>query len=285
MWRVETKDDSDYSVFRFDSDGTVSALSATSHTAGESKVIGTATYELDDPKSPKSIAFRGTKGSKAFAYGTSPMAILKYDDTSFTCEMPGAGATRWIKVDPYRYFIILAARTGEFYDTSGPAFPILIKLVGNESLIDAVGTYSAQGKRAFGTVPTQAYADFLKEPKQDSEVMLRLEINSAQYQRSLNILRSWERRVRDGALLYPARSSFNNILLVKAVAETLNQCSDTIKVYQLNYLHPEDWITDNYGSSLVPFNYFKELRRLNEKLHVTDDKFQQALVAGTPKGY
>jgi hypothetical protein len=285
-WKVETNASTEYALYRFSADGTVTALSpAASTQAAETAELARAFYELDDPKMPKAIAFKGTKGSKAFPYGTNPMEIVKYDDTSFTCVMPRVGQTRWIRVDPYRYFIVLAARTGEFYDRSGPAFPMLIKLVGKESVVDAFGTYSKAGTRAFGTVPSQAYADFLKEPQQDSEVMLRLEINSAQYERGLNILRSWERRVREGALLYPARSPLNNILLVKAVAETLNQCSDEIKIYQLNYLHPEDWITTQYGSPLVPFNYFKELRRLNESLHVRDDKFKQALLAGTAKDY
>jgi hypothetical protein len=285
-WKIEAAGSSEYAVYRFSSNGTVTAISsASSSQSAEAKEIGRASYELDDPKMPKAIVFKETKGNKPFAYGSAPMEILKYDDMSFTCVMPRVGATRWVRIDPYRYFIVLAARTGEFYDSSGPAFPMLIKLVGQESVVDAVGTYSSEGKRAFGTVPSEAYADFLKEPKQVSEVMLRLEINSAQYNRGLDVLRSWERRVRDGALLYPARSPLNNILLVKAVAESLTQCSDQIKLYQLNYLHPEDWITDNYRSQLVPFNYFKELRRLNESLHVRDEKFQQALLAGTARDY
>ena len=51
------------------------------------------------------------------------------------------GTTRWTRVDPDRYFIVLAARKGEFYDTSGSAFPMVIKLAGGVPTIDAFGIY------------------------------------------------------------------------------------------------------------------------------------------------
>jgi hypothetical protein len=77
----------------------------------------------------------------------------------------------------------------------------------------------------------------------------------------------------------------NNILLVKAVTETLNRCSDEINLYNLNYLHPEDWISEKYSPQYVPFMYFRELRRLNESRHVRDDQLQQASLGGqSPEG-
>lgn len=273
-WRAATSDVANPALYQFTPDGTVTVLSRSgSGQDAELEVIASATYKLDDPKAPKSIKLTALDEGGVFAEGTSSMEITKYDDASFTCVRPGAGPTRWIKVDPNRYFIVLAARSGEFFDRSGPAFPMLIKMAGEEAQIDAVGTYSAKGKRAFGPVPPEAYGDFLREPRTDSEVMLRLEINSAQYERGLKILQEWERRVRENALLYPARTSLNNVLLVKSVAETLNQCGEEIKLYKLNYLHPEDWISDKYAPPFLPFNYFKELRRLNESRHVRDEAF------------
>ena len=198
-----------------------------------------------------------------------------------TCEMPGYGRIRWTKVDPNRYFLILAARRGEFYDTSGPSFPMLIKIAGSQSQVDAVGMYSDHGKKAFGTVPPVAYKDYIREPQNDSEVMLRLEINAAQYERDLKILRTWERRVRDEELLYPVNIPLNHVLLIKAVTETLNQCSEEFKLYKLSYLTHEDWITEKYGPEFIPFAFFKELRRLNESRHVPDDKFPRATLPGS----
>lgn len=82
--------------------------------------------------------------------------------------------------------------------------------------------------------------------------------------------------------MYPTRPDLNNILLVKAVTETLNHCGDAIHLYKLNYLYPEDWITEKYPPQYVPFMYFRELRRLNEAEHVRDDEFQQASLVVSP---
>lgn len=273
-WKVATPDETSSMLYRFAPDGTVTALSnSVSGKNSEPQEIDRATYKLKNPVSPKAIALTATNEGRVFARGTSLMQIASYDDESFTCVKPGSGPTRWIKVDPQRYFIVLAARSGAFYDRSGPAFSMLVKIAGRETQVDAVGTYSAQGKRTFGPVPPTAYQEFMKEPHNDSEVMLRLEITSAQYERGLKILRTWERRVREDALFYPRTSYLNNVLLVKEVAESLNQCSEKIKLYKLNYLIDEDWITEKYGSPFIPFNYFKELRRLNESLHVRDEVF------------
>ena len=176
--------------------------------------------------------------------------------------------------EPHRYFLVLAGRSGTFYDKSGPAFPMLIKLDGERTQVDAVGLSSIQGKRMFGTVPEESYREFMKELPAASDVMLRLEITSAQYERGLKVLRTWERRVKEDALLYPD-VSMDNILLVKQVTESLNQCGEKeIKLYKLDWGF-EDKISDNTLPSRIPFLFFKEMKRLNESLHVRDDKFEE----------
>lgn len=276
-WKAVTGK-TDAVLYRFTPGGTVTVLLASGSgqvSQPKEQEIGRATYELDDPKAPKSIAVTAITKGRVFLYGKSSIQIIEYTDSSMTCEMPGYGRVRWTKVDPNQYFIVLAARRGEFYDTSGSAFQILIKVVAGEPTFDAVGTYSDNGTSAFGRVPAPAYKDFLREPRNDSEVMLRLAINSAQYDRGLKVLRTWERRVRDDELLYPLSPPLNNVLLVKAVTESLNQCSEEIKLYQLNYLI-EDWIAERYSPPFIPFAYFKELRRLNESVHVGDEGFKKS---------
>ncbi|HEX8088451.1 MAG TPA: hypothetical protein VF762_06330 [Blastocatellia bacterium] len=258
--------------YRFAPDATVTVLSGSGHGQGsELREVATATYALDDPRAPKAILFKAAKEGGGFAQGMTSMDITVYDDTSFTCVRPGYESTRWVRVDPYRYFIVLAARSGTFYDRSGPAFSMLIKLDGAKPEVAAVGIYSVKGEASFGTVPAETYNEFMKEPAKTSDVMLRLEITGAQYERGLKILRTWERRVRDGALLYPD-VSLDNILLAKQVTETLNQCGERVKLYNLDW-GVEDKISDNAKPTHIPFLYFKELRRLNESLHVRDEKF------------
>ena len=268
-------------LYRFDANGEVSVLSVSGTEAP--RQTATASYEvINEPDSPRLISFKASGKDRIFGSIKKTMKVVKYDDSSITCEIPGMGTTRWTMVDPNRYFIVLAARNGEFYDTSGSAFPMVIKLAGGAPTIDAFGVYLAKDGRALGTVPPDVYKKYLREGRNDSETTLRLEINSRQYERALKVIKEWERRDREGALLYTTAvetlddaTYLNNILVVKAVTETLNRCSEDVNLYPLNYVHKDDWISDKFGSAFVPFYYFKELRQRNEARHIDDKKFQE----------
>jgi hypothetical protein len=270
-------------LYQFDSNGGVTVLSVSGTEAP--RQTASASYKvIDEIDAPKSISFTATGKSRIFGAVQKTMKVVSYDDSSITCAIPGVGKTRWTRVDPGRYFIVLSARTQEFYDSSGSAFPMVIKLAGGVPTIDAFGVYLSKDGRTFGTVPPALYKDHLREARKDSETTLRLEINSRQYERALKIIKEWQRRDREDALLYVTSNtveaaddpvSLNNILVVKAVTETLNQCSDDVDLHKLNYLSPEDWVTGNNGSKFVPFVYFKELRRRNEARHIDDKKFQE----------
>ena len=268
-------------LYRFDSKSQVTVLSITG--AAEPKQIAIASYTVNkELGKPESISFTTTGKNRIFGAVRKTMTIESYDDVSITCAIPGIGTTRWDRVDPDRYFIVLSARTGQFYDTSGSAFSMVIKMAGGVPTVDAFGIYLANDGRNFGTVPEAIYKDYLREAQKDSETTLRLEINSRQYERALKIIKEWERRDREGALLYTYYAdaaedptSLNNILIVKAVTETLNQCTDDVNLYKLNYVVADDWITNKVGSAFVPFYYFKELRQRNEARHIPEQKFQE----------
>jgi hypothetical protein len=272
-WRMANTDAAGSTLYRFALDGTIAKVSDSitrQSSVGPEAVV--ATYALDDPKAPKVITFQATKASPGFARGTTAMTIKAFDDSSFTCAGPDQSLIQWVKADDSRYFIILAGRKGLFYDRSGPAFPMLIKLDGEKMQVDAVGIYSIRNTANFGSIPSETYQEFMKESGNSSDVMLRLEISGAQYERGLQILRSWERRVREGTLLYPD-ISMDNILLVKQITESLNQCAEKIKLYNLDW-GVDDKISDNTKPTHIPFLYFQELRRLNQAIHVGDEKFQ-----------
>ena len=274
-------------LYSFDSEGVVKVLKVSG--TAKSHEIATAKYELvqeqlDEMAAPqqksseeKEISFTATGTNRIFGRTKTSMKVVSYDDSSVTCVIPGvAGTTRWTRVDPDRYFIVLVARENEFYDKSGSAFPMVIRLAGGVPKIDAAGTYSNHGKAAFGAVPSEIYKDYLREARGDSEVILRLEISSRQYERALKVVQEWQRRARENALLYQeAYLSLNNIVLVKDVTETLNLCQNDFDLYKLDYAYPRDWITDNYSPEFVPFFFFKELRKRNEARHIEYNKFNQ----------
>ena len=274
----------DARLYTFGADGQMKVLTVSG--TAEPKEIASASYEVDQTMNPMLVSFTATGRNRIFGRLRASMKVVGYDDTSLTCAIPGMGTTRWTKVDPNRYFIVLTARQNEFYDKTGSAFPVLIKVsVGGVPEINAVGIYSDDGKQHFGTVPPEAYKDYLREARGDAEVVLRLEINGAQYERGLKIVKEWQRRAREDALLYRPPYAYslalNNVILVKAVTETLNQCSDDVHLYKLDYVHPADWLSDQYSPELIPFYYFKELRRMNEARHIGEQKFQEVLPANS----
>jgi hypothetical protein len=275
-------------LYEFGADGIVKVLQVSG--GAKPREIAAAEYKfieeplVEEPAAPTQkapdiqVSFTATGKNRIFGMTETTMKVVSYDDSSITCEIPGVkGAVRWTRVDPDRYFMILVARQNEFYDKSGSAFPIVIKLAGGVSKIDAAGTYSHHGTAAFGAVPPETYKDYLREARGDSETILRLEINSQQYERALKVVQEWQRRVRENGLLYQHESPFtlNNIVLVRDVINTLNLCQNDLDLYKLDYSYPKDWISDNYGPEFVPFFFFQELRRRNEARHIDYKKFQE----------
>jgi hypothetical protein len=130
----------------------------------------------------------------------------------------------------------------------------------------------------FGAVPAAEYEQFFAESGYDaSRVMLRLEISGPQYERVLGVLRTWDRRVREHALLYP-EIALDNILLAKQATAELNRCREFIASYDLDW-GLKDLISENNGALRIPFEYFLELRRRNASRHVSDAAMPAALVA------
>lgn len=275
-------------LYEFDGQGAVKVLKVSSD--NKPREIATARYEFveepmmeETPASEatapaKQIAFTATGNNRIFGRTSATMKIVSYDDSSLTCEIPGLKEpVRWTRIDPDRYFIILVARQNEFYDNSGSAFPMVVKLAGGVPQVAAAGTYSDHGKSVFGAVPPEIYKQYLGEAHGDSEVILRLEINSQQYARALKVVQEWERRARENALLYRPPDgilSLNNLVLLRAVTETLNLCQNDFDLYKLDYDYPRDWISDQYGPEFIPFYFFKELKRRNEARHIEYSKFQ-----------
>src|ERR1044071_8581289 len=172
-------------LYEFDGEGTVKVLTV----AGNAKPteVATAKYEFveealpmeatmtsEQQKEPdKKISFTATGKNRIFGRTEATMKIVSYDVSSLTCEIPGVKEpVRWTRVDQDRYFLILVARQNEFYDHSGSAFPLVVKLAGGVPKIDAAGTYSNHGKAAFGTVPAEVYKDYLREAHGDSKLIL-----------------------------------------------------------------------------------------------------------------
>lgn len=171
--------------------------------------------------------------------------------------------------DTQQYYMILAGQTDVFYDRSGPTFVMLQRTAADETDVGAFGIYAgARRQPVFGPVPASVYERFVREPRKPSDVVLRLAISKPQYERTLQVLQTWERRVREKALLYP-EIAMDNILLVKQATEELNRCSTTLVPYELDW-GLEDGISEHNVASRIPYEYFRELARRNAARHVPD---------------
>lgn len=181
---------------------------------------------------------------------------------------------------PERHFVVFAAQTDVFFDRSGPSFVMLIRTAPDAVDVGAVGIYEVDKAPAFGAVPEKTYSRFLAGTPSSSDVVLRLEVNAAQYEKVLQVLKTWDRRARERTLLYPDLF-MNNVMFVKRAAEALECCGGAIDLYELDW-GLEDDISEHNIPSRIPFQYFKELRRLNESRHVRDADMPKLARGGVP---
>ncbi|PYP88381.1 MAG: hypothetical protein DMF61_07260 [Blastocatellia bacterium AA13] len=282
-WRVVGDDNKVPTYVSFASDGAVAVRGS----AGvERRVIAEGSYKLDAPKSPKKIAFAITKTGAFLRATEQSMTINVINDASFESAGIGAGTLRWTRVELIRHFLVFAGREGNSL-IGGPAFAMLIKKDGGQTTVEAEGLYFVQEHRQFGAIPKPLYEEFMKERNSKTDVMLRIEITQSEFDRSLAILRDWRRRAEERTLPYPPAQPrglyVDTSVLLKQIAENLNQCVQRIKLYDLNW-RSDDEVAVNYNARQVPFQYLKRLRELNEERHVRDQEFMAQTVSLDPAG-
>ncbi len=275
---------------RFGSNGVMTELSRSGADAWQ--VTGKSRYKLDDPKKPKAlIVTRSEKGSSLPENTTLEIEAL--DDGMFVTKSaggPGNELTRWTRVDPYRYFVVLAAGKGDtgFGDVG---FAMLIKTDGVHTQTDALGSYPVvtrlQRYAVFGEISEEIRKRFDNEPVNDSGSMLRLEVTAGPYNRALEVLKSWQRRVQEDQVLYPTIPYLNNAVYLNQLTSSLNEagvltwkggatCAETIKLQKLTWLL-SDPIMAQHNLTQTPYYLFKTLRELNGPLHLSDSQFHRAL--------
>ena len=261
--------------YRFGADGMVTTLSRVTSGGGpewrEAPSAATFFYRLDDPKAPTIIEFLGPDGSTR----RGSMEISQYDEGSFTMLDADSEPTRWVRVDPERRFIVFTASRGDVAK-GGPAFATLIRTdADGRNYIDSFGFYVAQDAPVVGPIPAELRRKSMTESRLDSDAMLRIEVTGAEYERALAVLRAWERRVREHAMLYEV-PYLNSIVFMEQLARSLNKCGDRIRVQKLNW-NVGDRITASHNLPQVPFFYIRELRHENDTLHLQNEEFQRRM--------
>lgn len=262
-------------VLRFGPDGIATAFNHKSMVPGHVWSEGKKSrYQLDNAKSPKSIRF--TPINQPPGAPGADYEITKYDDGSFTQAVTATADVEyssWVRLDPQRYFVVFAAGKGT-PDVGAAAFAMLTKTDGREAKTDSFGLYPTQKGGvvvALGTIPEEIEKELAKEPSAESAAMLRVEVTAGPYQRGLQVMKTWQRRAREGTLPYPY-PYLNNAVYLDELANSLNQCAVTIKMYNLSWRF-DDPINQRRDLPQVPYQNIRQLRRLNDSIHVKDDEF------------
>lgn len=262
--------------FRFAPDGTVTLLSHSTEVPNtDFEVMAEARYQLDKPAAPKRLEIIAARGNEVFSRGTTALEIVEYHDESFTTVHPVSGLTRWIRAQTNRYFLTFAASSGTIQE-GGPAFAMWTKLDGRQTKIDTLGLYLSKGQAGrfvptVGTIPAALYQEFVNESSKPSDVMIRLELTEAEFERTHKVFEIWDKRVRTKTLLYDD-PYLNGMEFLRRAAESLNQCREKVELHKLTWsIH--DQIVTKHNLPQHPLEYIRVMRKKNNHLHVTDAMF------------
>lgn len=282
-WQLTTEGQANPTLLRFKPNGTVTVISQNGTAQSPDwQATEWSRYKLDNPKSPKVIRLSPIRnhGEVVEPLKETTIDITSFDDGTFISEVnsnAGTELTRWTRLDPYRYFVVLAAAKG----TPGygsPAFAMLIKTDGHDSQTESFGLYETDSVHHYvevGTMADEIRKKFGNEPHDDSWAMLRLEVPAGPFERAMNVMKSWERRAHENTLLYPDLPYLDNAVYLNQLASSLNDCSETIKLEKLTW-RIDDPIITTHNLPQVPYFFIKDLRQRNNKLHVPDAKFHES---------
>jgi hypothetical protein len=158
----------------------------------------------------------------------------------------------------------------------GPSFAMWTKLDGRKTQVETLGLHlmtdgSGRMMPTVGAIPPELQKQFVNESDKDSDVMIRLELTEAEYERTHKVFKTWDKRVQDKTLLYDD-PYLNEMEFLRRVAESLNQCGEKVKLHKLTWSQWDEVVT-KYNLPQHPLEYIRIMRKKNDELHVTDERF------------
>lgn len=277
MWKSDATDHLGHLFFLFSPNGWVRLMEQTEGDLPEAfEVVAEIQYKVGKPAAPKFIEFTASRGNDVFQQGVTLMDIVEYGDDSLTTADPSTGEkTRWERIQTHRYFITFAARSGTAQQ-GGPAFVMLTTLDGRRPKLEAIGLQLVKddkGKASaeFGLIPSELSEEFQWESDKDSDVMMRLELSATEYEKTYKVFEAWKKRLKDKTL--PHNDPYLNAAeFLKQAAESLNECSEKVKLPGSDQLKP-DQIAGKQNPPQRLLDFVKEMRKKNDKLHIVNAIF------------
>jgi hypothetical protein len=265
-WRLENSTLTDTTLLQLGRDGWANVMSGPSdQPAASYEIVAQVSYVFAPTRNPKRIEFSTRRGNELFTAGKSHWDIVAFNDQSLTTQASVAATGEqmlWSRVVTQRYFLTLVARSGTPEKPSA-AF-VMWTTLGAKTELEALGARGDGAGARLGRIPLELAREFTRHSGRAEDVMLRIELSEAEYHRTHRVLESWD------AVLKHDRLARNDpvaqlIELLDATLQSVNRCVGRLQVRSKPVA--------DAAASAAPQQWIRELRRLNDKRHVSDRIF------------
>jgi hypothetical protein len=270
-WKLAGSSGSEARLVSFQPDGWANVLNGPGEQS-PGDIAAQVSYRLMPPQQPRRIEFQSRRGNDMFGAGTTSWEITSHNDDSFTALRTGSTAGKqgyWMRVQTHRYFLTFAARSGAAGD--GAAFVMWTTLDGKKTQYDALGSVQQGGGKAhFGKIPDAIARSFATQGDPTRDVMMRIELNEAEYRRTREVHREWTRApVRSPAGDDPDARALR---LIEAMLLSVNRCSTRIQPSEALAIARAAGAQVQVAPS-QPLEMVRTMRRTNDRRHVPDKAF------------
>jgi hypothetical protein len=265
-WKLENSTLMDTTLLQLGRDGWANMMSGPSdQPAASYEILAQVAYTFAPTRNPKRVEFTTRRGNELFTAGKSHWEIAGFNDQTLTTHASAAAAGEqmlWSRVVTQRYFLTLAGRSGTPQKPAA-AFVMWTTLSGKTEL-EALGMRGEGSSARLGRIPLELAQEFAKHSGRPEDTMMRIELSEAEYLRTHRVLESWDAVLKDDRL---ARNDpvAQLIELFDATLQSVNRC--------VTRLQPRPKPGAEAAPSAVPLQWLRDLRRVNDKRHISDKMF------------
>ncbi len=272
-WKLADASASSAGLVTFTSDGWANVLSGAGNEGNPGDIAAQVSYRLAPPQDPRRIDFETPRGNDLFGAGTTSWEITAHSDDSFTARptsMTAGSQGYWTRVQTHRYFLTFAARAATAGE--GAAFVMWTTLDGSKPQLDALGTVQQGGTARFGRIPDAVARSFSTQGDPARDVMMRIELNEAEYLRTRALYREWLKPAAGGTAK-PEDANARAVRFIEAAVLSVNRCATRILPADAQALVATTQAAGTRALPSQPLELVRMIRKTNDRRHVPDKAF------------
>ncbi len=276
IWKPQVTAEADPVLLRFAKDGWVSLLQGGAQSrAQDFDVVTQVNYRLDTSQGAPRLLFESRKGNDVFPPGTSSWDVIASSDTTFSTVDPTSGErTDWERVQTHRYFLTFAARS-DVRTRNDLVLLMWTSFDGRGTDLEALGVSGGRDRAAvFGRIPAALAAEFAADRRDESRVMLRLEMSEPEYRRTHAVFAAWDRRLKSRKPLTADPQQLASEFVDETI-QAFNRCNLVVELPRSSTAATTATGEGDALQRLVTF--VRQLKATNANRHVTDDQFSAPL--------